>query len=228
MVAQLRAFTGIEAWLSTEPDVAALKDAAKKLDDTLWADETGPPPPQRNLLDDSEMVALDGVDGGNLEMEAALTSEPALAAQPAPSTSPPAPPAQSTHHGVDTTVNQLVYQPTVQNTLVKNTARLGDPSQDGEPLSSDFQRRGHRGAAHCCTTWTKASRTTRTKPSTIPQELPEPPVPDSNLGSFKGRQEPLQPEPPVPPVPVPESPLEPGWESVGTVWVSCLRDRRRT
>ena len=129
MVAQLRAFTGIEAWLSTEPDVAALKDAAKKLDDTLWADETGPPPPQRNLLDDSEMVALDGVDGGNLEMEAALTSEPALAAQPAPSTSPPAPPAQSTHHGVDTTVNQLVYQPTVQNTLVKNTARLGDPSQ---------------------------------------------------------------------------------------------------
>ena len=129
------AATGFEAWLPTEPDVAALKDAAKKLDDTLWADETGPAPPQRNLLDDSEMVSLDGMDGGNLEMEAALTSASALAAQP----------AQTTQVSMDVgaTVNQLVYQPTVQNTFVKN---------DGETLSpglrADFQRRGHRGAAH--------------------------------------------------------------------------------
>ena len=97
------------------------------------------------------MVSLDGMDGGNLEMEAALTSASALAAQPAPSTrrvrgtSPPAPPAQTTQVSmdVDATVNQLVYQPTVQNTFVKN---------DGETLSpglrADFQRRGHRGAAH--------------------------------------------------------------------------------
>ncbi|CAE7750496.1 RE2 [Symbiodinium sp. CCMP2592] len=131
-VEQLRAATGFEAWLPTEPDVAALKDAARKLDETLWADETGPPPPRQHLHDDNETMTLDNIDGNDVEMDAALTSAAALAPVLPAATPGPAGPATQINMDLDQSVQNLVYQPTVQNTYVRNTARLGDPSQ-GHP-----------------------------------------------------------------------------------------------
>ncbi|CAE7534105.1 UCK2 [Symbiodinium necroappetens] len=51
-IEQLRAATGFEAWVPTEEEVQMLKDAAKSLDQSIWTDETGPPPPKRQLDED--------------------------------------------------------------------------------------------------------------------------------------------------------------------------------
>ena len=51
-IEQLRAATGFEAWVPTEEEVQMLKDAAKSLDHSIWTDETGPPPPKRQLDED--------------------------------------------------------------------------------------------------------------------------------------------------------------------------------
>ena len=227
-VEQLRAATGFEAWLPTEPDVAALKDASQTLDQALWTDETGPAPDQRQQADDAEMPDLDALAGKDLDMAAALTSASSLPAAAASSSTPPPVETSQVTLDVDQTVQNLVYQPTVQNTFVRNVARLGDPSAGARRGASI--PRTPRG--------TSAPRTPRSRSpapparpvadtraeelqepqAQLPQELPEPPVPDGSQTRAEERQEPAQlpeelPEPPVPEVPVPETPLEPGWES---------------
>ncbi|CAE7840841.1 RE2 [Symbiodinium necroappetens] len=132
-VEQLRAATGFEAWLPTEPDVAALKDASQTLDQALWTDETGPAPDQRQQADDAEMPDLDALAGKDMEMAAALTSASSLPAAAASSSTPPPVETSQVTLDVDQTVQNLVYRPTVQNTFVRNVARLGDAQ---EPLTS--------------------------------------------------------------------------------------------
>ncbi|CAE7209411.1 unnamed protein product [Symbiodinium sp. CCMP2592] len=109
-IEQLRAATGYEAWIPDEAEVKALKDAARTLDDSLWSDETGPPPPKRSLeQDDVEMDPELGYD----------ISLPEVAAAVASSSAAPPPGAQPV---VNTQVQStLVYQPQVQNTVVHNT-----------------------------------------------------------------------------------------------------------
>ncbi|CAE7214367.1 GIP, partial [Symbiodinium sp. KB8] len=136
-VEQLRAATGFEAWLPTEPDVAALKDASQKLDQSLWADESGPPPPARDQLGTEADFEQDvPMFAGDRELTAALALAPTPPVAPATSpTTPSAPLRPQTNVRVemhDQSFNRsdtLVYQPTVQNTFVRNTARLGEPSQ---------------------------------------------------------------------------------------------------
>ena len=230
-VEQLRAATGFEAWLPTEPDVAALKDASQKLDQTLWADESGPPPPLQHRADEDDYHPDIPMGTAEQEITAAMASAPSAPTAATSSTTPPGPgPEASTSvrlEVLDQSQNQqstLVYQPTVQNTFVRNTARLGEPSQ--------ASRRG--GSVPRTPRGTPAPRTPRTprtprsrsplppavhgpppEPRQLPQELPEPPVPEPVLESV-APPEPQQlpeelPEPPVPPA-LP-TPLEVGWES---------------
>ena len=227
-VEQLRSATGFEAWLPSEPDVAALKDASRRLTETMWADESGPPPPSQHLRDPDETVDLDFFQEADLDVTAALTSARS-AAPPSrgriqePPQIPTAPPVTM---DVDQTVNNLVYQPSVQNTIVQNIARLGEPNQGA--------RRG--GSVPRTPRGYPAPRTPRSRspapaaapraalhqqgqqelPPQLPQGLPEPPVPVPSQLRQQGPQELPQlpeglPEPPVPPVP--QTPLEPGWES---------------
>ena len=227
---QLRAATGFEAWLPTEPDVAALKDASRTLDQAIWSDESGPPPPNKHYYDEDDAFNLDVMDEtGPAELTAALASAPSSVPLAAPST--PAPPAPMHLETLDQSHNQqstLVYQPTVQNTYVKNTARLGDVPQGSRRGGS--VPRTPRGDAAPRTPRTTRSRsplpvaasvsTAAREPQELqqlPKGLPEPPVPP--VPPTPEAQEPQElpqlpeglPEPPVPPVP--ETPLEVGWES---------------
>ena len=227
-VEQLRAATGFEAWLPTEPDVAALKDASQTLDKALWTDETGPAPDQRQWADDAQMPDLDALAGKDLEMAAALTSASSLPAAAASSSTPPPVETAQVTLDVDQTVQNLVYQPTVQNTFVRNVARLGDPSAGARrgasiprtPRGTSAPRtpRSRSPAPPARTAAGTRAEEPQEPQAQLPQELPEPPVPDGSQTRAEERQEPAQlpeelPEPPVPEVPVPETPLEPGWES---------------
>ena len=196
---QLRAATGFEAWLPTEPDVAALKDASQKLDQSLWADESGPPPPARDQLGTEADFEQDvPMFAGDRELTAALALAPTPPVAPATSpTTPSAPLRPQTNVRVemhDQSFNRsdtLVYQPTVQNTFVRNTARLGEPSQGlrrgtslprtpratsapwhakdaKEPFSRTNRRSGqHRTATRTTTATSRTSRTSCTSCSGI-------------------------------------------------------------
>ncbi|CAE7884771.1 RE2, partial [Symbiodinium necroappetens] len=82
-IEQLRVATGFEAWVPTEEEVTMLKDAAKSLDQTLWSDDTGPPPPERQLQDEPVDVDLELLDSTTPELVAANVA--------APPTPPPGP-----------------------------------------------------------------------------------------------------------------------------------------
>ncbi|CAE7834550.1 RE1 [Symbiodinium sp. CCMP2592] len=223
-IEQLRAATGYEAWIPDEAEVKALKDAARTLDDSLWSDETGPPPPKRSLeQDDVEMDPELGYDISLPEVAAAVASSSSLAAPP---------PAASAGSGAQPVVNTqvqstLVYQPQVQNTVVHNTARLGDPAQGSRRGMSTPRTPRARSAPRT----PRAIRSRSPKPSALaaqpanrsepqelqplPSELPEPPVQLPSLDGNLEHQE-LQPLPSEllePPVPVPQTPLEVGLES---------------
>ena len=53
-----------------------LKDAAKNLDSSVWADETGPPPPKRQLDEDEVDLDTELFDGATPELAAATAAIP--------------------------------------------------------------------------------------------------------------------------------------------------------
>ncbi|CAE7223119.1 LZTR1 [Symbiodinium necroappetens] len=163
-VEQLRAATGFEAWLPTEPDVAALKDASQKLDQSLWADESGPPPSARDQLNPEADFEQDvPMMDRDRELTAALASAPTPPVVPTTSPTTPSAPLQpqtnvrvEMHDQSFTRSDTLVYQPTVQNTFVRNTARNVCAKDAWNPVES---------------------ATNPPEPQQLPEELPEPPVP---------------------------------------------------
>ncbi|CAE7938955.1 GIP [Symbiodinium necroappetens] len=87
-IEQLRVATGFEAWVPTEEEVQMLKDAAKNLDSSVWADETGPPPPKRQLDEDEVDLDTELFDGATPELAAATAAIPQT---------PPTGPSSSSH-----------------------------------------------------------------------------------------------------------------------------------
>ncbi|CAE7284877.1 GIP, partial [Symbiodinium necroappetens] len=135
-IEQLRVATGFEAWVPTEEEVQMLKDAAKNLDSSVWADETGPPPPKRQLDEDEVDLDTELFDGAAPELAAATAAIPQT---------PPSGPAPSVLGDPGLQMNQqnqtVVIQPHLQQTIIQNTARLGDPAQGLESAlyeSADF------------------------------------------------------------------------------------------
>ncbi|CAE7350990.1 GIP [Symbiodinium sp. KB8] len=222
-IEQLRVATGFEAWVPTEEEVTMLKDAAKSLDQTLWSDDSGPPPPERQLQDEPVDVDLELFDTTTPELVAAN-----VAAPPTPPPGPHVLQQQEQNLQMSQQNQTVVIQPNMRQTIIQqNTARLGDPAQ-GARRANSMPRTPRATSAP--RTPRAALRSRSPKPpaaiaaapgtdgpqeqQALPQVPPEPPVPRSSLGSEGHQEQQALPQvPPEPPVPVPPTPLEVGLES---------------
>ena len=61
---------GFEQWVPTEQDVAALKDASKALTESLWTDESGPPPPEEEAVEAQPLHRVLGEDDFLMDYQA--------------------------------------------------------------------------------------------------------------------------------------------------------------
>ena len=108
---QLRSAVGFEQCVPAEQDVIALKDASQALTESLWMDESGPSPPEEEMLEAQPLHRVLGEDDflmdyqSNNELLAAASSQLAgqqrldAAASWAPGTPVPAPePPQARRH----------------------------------------------------------------------------------------------------------------------------------
>ena len=164
---QLRSAVGFKQWVFTEQDVTALKDASKALSESLWADKTGPPPPEEDMLEAQPLHRVLGEDDflmnyqADNELLAAASSQVAgqqrleAAASWAPGTPVPAPqPPQA----------QAQLSGTINNTYVY--ARLGDVGQ-GARRSNSMPRTPRRSRSPAPLTMTSTPR------PALPPGLPE-------------------------------------------------------
>ena len=182
---QLRSAVGFEQWVPTEQDVTALKDASKALSESLWTDESGPPPAEEEMLEAQPLHRVLGDEDflmdyqSNSELLAATSSQQArqqrldAAASWAPGTPIPMPePPQAQLSG------------TINNTYVY--ARLGDVGQGA--------RRGNSVPRKLRRSRSPAPLTTMSTPRpALPPGLPELPQPQEGH---------------VPAVPDPEPPAD--------------------
>ena len=119
---QLRAAVGFEEWTPDREDIAALKDAATDLKDSVWADERGPGPTGNadNLEDDMQ----DYQPG----TPRSLPPTPFVAAAPAPASPVPSLlPAQSVVQHQHTTTNvSMQLSPTFRKQNTQGPHELGE------------------------------------------------------------------------------------------------------
>ena len=218
-VEQLRAAAGFEKWVPSEADVAALKDASKFLTETLWADETGPAPPEQEVLEAQPLHQLlqeDDfltVDQSNAELLAAASSQRsgqellAAASSWAPGT--PQPDIQMSQTQLSGTVNNNTYV----------YARLGDVGQ-GARRGSSIPRTPSRSRSPA----PAASSSLRALPPGQPALPEEPPqlqaLPDYPLPEGQPPEVPALPaldllqDVPEPVLPPPPRVLRPGVRQV--------------
>ncbi|CAE7665208.1 GIP [Symbiodinium sp. CCMP2592] len=166
-----------------------LKDAAKTLDQSLWADETGPEPSKRELEQDEpdmEQVTFD-----NMGPDMAAATMAAIPAAVEPQRQLP-----SSDLNIQQRTQTVVIQPHVQQTIIQNTARLGDPAQ-GSRRATSMPRTPRVGL--------ESAQYESAPFNEIPGFEEEPPVPPPPHAQGAEEAQHEVPEPPVPQAPQPQS-----------------------
>ena len=115
---QLRAAVGFEEWTPDEQDIAALRDAATDLKDSMWSDERGP-----GRLGD-EATIDDGVYEHQPQTPRSLPPTPFVPAAPSAAPAPPRLPAPVVTNQATTNVS-VNLSPTFQRSTVHQ--HFGDP-----------------------------------------------------------------------------------------------------